>query len=308
MLDGVLGLRFVILIVSYMCFGQRSTPHLVTQGLLHASGTLADATLSNQTPSHVRAATAGKLSGAMHLQRTAAQHPTALTLLFSSVAALLGSPGQATYAAANAGLDALAAAWRGSGSPAASLQWGLWAGRGMAAQHGATAARARALGLDMIQPAAGLAALDAIFVSADIPPCVVAAKFLWQEVDTWGSGSSREPGGTVKALFDAMAQEPANAAYLAPAAYSEHSAAVSAEHLKEQAAAAVSAALHELLGDRVDPRQPLMEAGLDSLGGLPRLLSKAPCFDNMCKMSPVLSLPNQGTDAHLAVSELQHMR
>ena len=56
-------------------------------------------------------------------------------VLFSSVAALLGSPGQAGYAAANGALDAVAAAWRRSGMLVTSVQWGGWAGAGMAASH-----------------------------------------------------------------------------------------------------------------------------------------------------------------------------
>ena len=83
-------------------------------------------------------------------------------MLFSSVAALLGSAGQAPYAAANGGLDGLAAAWSSAGSPAVSLQWGAWAGVGMAARDAATAARIKRMGLGLIEPQQGLAALDRI--------------------------------------------------------------------------------------------------------------------------------------------------
>ena len=55
-------------------------------------------------------------------------------VLFSSIAALLGAPGQANYSAANAALDCMAIDWTITGTPVQSVQWGAWAGSGMAAK------------------------------------------------------------------------------------------------------------------------------------------------------------------------------
>lgn len=67
-----------------------------------------DAVLANQRPANVREVFAPKLSGAEQLAACSAGAPLEASALFSSVAGLLGSNGQANYAAANAALDAWA--------------------------------------------------------------------------------------------------------------------------------------------------------------------------------------------------------
>ena len=78
-------------------------------GVIHASGTLADATIQKQTLAGVRAVFAAKLVSMQRLGGAFMAQPIAQQLLFSSAAALLGSPGQANYSAANGALDGLAA-------------------------------------------------------------------------------------------------------------------------------------------------------------------------------------------------------
>ena len=76
--------------------------------VFHAGGVLQDATLMKQTAAHMRAVLAPKTGAAAHLQQCCWGLPVFRWKLFSSLSGLLGTPGQANYAAANAGLDALA--------------------------------------------------------------------------------------------------------------------------------------------------------------------------------------------------------
>ncbi len=99
-------------------------------GIVHAAGVLTDATIPKQTAEMLEAALGAKVHGALHLQSILA--PKDFLVLFSSAAGILGSPGQASYAAANASLDALASTWVDSAAQVLVLQWGAWAEVGMA--------------------------------------------------------------------------------------------------------------------------------------------------------------------------------
>ncbi|MDP1794035.1 MAG: amino acid adenylation domain-containing protein, partial [Acidimicrobiales bacterium] len=104
------------------------------RGVFHAAGVLDDGALGQQTWERFRRVLAPKLSGAVLLDDATRTLDLDHFVLFSSVAALFGSPGQANYAAANAALDALAWRRRSHGLPALSVNWGAWASAGMAAR------------------------------------------------------------------------------------------------------------------------------------------------------------------------------
>ncbi len=80
-------------------------------GLLHAGAVLQDALLRGQTAASLRAVHAPKVTGALRLAGAAAAMPLQGAVQFSSLSALLGTPGQSNYAATNAALDGLAQEW-----------------------------------------------------------------------------------------------------------------------------------------------------------------------------------------------------
>lgn len=85
--------------------------------VLHAGGVLQDAVLPQQTARSIKAVVAPKLCFMMHAMRAAQFHAVQAVNLFSSVAAFIGSPGQANYAAANSALDCWSLAMQQCGIP-----------------------------------------------------------------------------------------------------------------------------------------------------------------------------------------------
>ncbi|NVJ10656.1 SDR family NAD(P)-dependent oxidoreductase, partial [Myxococcus sp. AM001] len=102
------------------------------RGLFHAAGLVEDGALVQQDLQRFERVMTPKVAGAWNLHRLTEGRPLEHFVLFSSAAALLGSPGQGGYAAANAFLDGLAHLRRARGLPALSLDWGPWAEVGMA--------------------------------------------------------------------------------------------------------------------------------------------------------------------------------
>ena len=107
---------------------------LPLRGVLHAAAVVEDATLENISDELIQRDWAPKVYGAWNLHRATATQPLDWFCLFSSAAALVGSPGQGAYAAANSWLDAFAKWRRAQGLPATAIAWGAWAEVGRATE------------------------------------------------------------------------------------------------------------------------------------------------------------------------------
>jgi polyketide synthase 5 len=116
---------------------------LPVRGVLHAAAVVEDATLTNITDELLERDWAPKVDGAWNLHRalheTEADPPLDWFCSFSSAAALVGSPGQGAYAAANSWLEAFTLWRRAQGLPATAIAWGAWSqiGRATAFAEGA---------------------------------------------------------------------------------------------------------------------------------------------------------------------------
>ena len=130
-------------------------------GVIHSVGVLSDAAIGNQNWESFETVLWPKMLGAWHLHRATADRDLDMFVLFSSVAGILGNPGQANHAAANAFLDQLAAHRRALGLPGQAIAWGAWSELGEAEeQRERIAGRREASGTGWFSPEQGLRALN----------------------------------------------------------------------------------------------------------------------------------------------------
>ncbi|MDT8369915.1 MAG: SDR family NAD(P)-dependent oxidoreductase, partial [Longimicrobiales bacterium] len=104
-------------------------------GVIHAAGVLDDGPLLARDEEQLRAVLAPKVRGTLVLERAVRQADPEVFVLFSSISAVLGAPGQIDYTAANAFLDAFAFARSGdTAGRTVAIGWGPWKEVGMAAE------------------------------------------------------------------------------------------------------------------------------------------------------------------------------
>ena len=130
------------------------------RGVIHCAGVIDDGVLVEQTWERFHTVMSPKVLGTWNLHQATLNCDLQFFIMFSSVASMLGSPGQGNYSAANAFMDAMAYYRRATGLPGMSLNWGAWAEVGMAAALGDLGeTRKKKYGAGTIEPQHGLAAM-----------------------------------------------------------------------------------------------------------------------------------------------------
>ncbi|MEW9555767.1 SDR family NAD(P)-dependent oxidoreductase [Nonomuraea sp. NPDC050783] len=238
-------------------------------GVVHTAGILDDALVQDLTPDRVTAVLAPKADAAWHLHELTRDHPLSMFVLFSSLAGVLGNPGQGNYAAANAFLDALAEHRHDLGLPAVSIAWGLWdAASGMTGTLSpADLARLARAGIAPLTTDQGLALFDTALTTTD--PLLVAVR--WNTTTLRARAEHGDLPPVLKTLVRAPRRTATPGQASAPPAAglaARLSALPRAEVLRvltETVQAHVAAVLAHSGADSVDVERPFNELGFDSL-------------------------------------------
>ncbi len=146
------------------------------KGVFHAAGILDDGLIASLTPERVDAVLRAKVDGAWNLHQFTQDLDLSAFVMFSSMAGIVGTPGQGNYAAANSFLDGLAAYRRARGLAGSSVAWGLWEEASAMTHHLADRDKARMtrVGLAPLATEHALRLFDAALLTDR--PVVVAAR------------------------------------------------------------------------------------------------------------------------------------
>jgi NAD(P)-dependent dehydrogenase (short-subunit alcohol dehydrogenase family) len=234
---------------------ERGLPPLA--GILHTAGILDDGIFLQQTWPRMEKVFRSKAVGAWNIHQLTAGKALDFLVLFSSVASVTGSPGQSAYAAANAFLDALAHYRHGLGLAALSVNWGAWAGSGMAA-HVAESGRQRVLA--GLRPMTAKQCFEALELGlADGRPQLVIADADWSR---WNPAPRLLASFLPQGEAQRAASRETEILSRLESAHPARRRTILVEFLRAEVAAILGL---DASGPYLDERQPLLKMGMDSL-------------------------------------------
>ncbi|MEC4805692.1 MAG: hybrid fatty acyl-AMP ligase/type I polyketide synthase [Jaaginema sp. PMC 1079.18] len=234
---------------------QQIAPLPPLRGIIHAAGVLEDGWVTQQNWPQFERVFAPKVAGAWNLHQATLNYELDFWVLFSSIAAVLGSPGQSNYAAANAFLDALARDRVRQGLPTLSVNWSAWGEGGMAQEQNR---RFRKMGITPLAPQTAFGALERLLGENTVQSLVIEAD--WTKL-------AAAYGQTPALLQDLLPAAPKTSSASAPnwferlqTAAPNQRESLLQEYLQQQIAQAL-----QLQPKQIAPEQNLLDMGMDSL-------------------------------------------
>ncbi|GAA2826483.1 type I polyketide synthase [Nonomuraea rubra] len=183
------------------------------RGVIHAAGVLDDRLIADLDPGSLERVWAAKVVGGSRLHDATRSLDLDWWVAFSSAAGMLGSPGQAAYAAANAWLDGLCELRRADGLSGVAIAWGPWAGTSAGAGLPAVEPLTAEEGLEALESLIG-AGVSAGVVKVDVSQAVTifpAISRIPYFADVTREPATTRPHGPSAAAADSFGRPTAHA-------------------------------------------------------------------------------------------------
>ncbi|MBS4097055.1 MAG: SDR family NAD(P)-dependent oxidoreductase [Sulfuricella sp.] len=180
------------------------------RGIIHAANVYADSYLAQMSEEGFRRVYDPKALGAWNLHRLSGDLPLDFFVLFSSISAIVGNPGQGNYVAGNGFLNGLSRIRRQQGLPSLAVNWGAIAEVGYLARNGAVETQLKESGIFPLAPQASLELLGEL-IARDVAEITVA-KVDWQ---AWLASAQSGKSPRFSAVYSAPGQAAATTQNLA---------------------------------------------------------------------------------------------
>lgn len=142
--------------------------HGPLRSVVHTAMVLRDGAIPNLDAESLDAVLAPKVDGVLTLDRITEKHPVDHFVVYSSASAMIGSPGQGAYVAANAFLEGVVRNRRSRGLPGLAVAWGAISDAGVIAKDQELGQRlTRATGVAGIASAEALGFLGRLMAQGD---------------------------------------------------------------------------------------------------------------------------------------------
>ena len=220
-------------------------------GIFHLAGQFKDKSIAKLSQADFELTFEAKIKGTLALHQATSALELDCFVMFSSIGASFGSPGQAHYAAANSFMDAICKQRRTQGLPALSINWGPFNNKGMGKNH---FSKLQAAGLVLLNAVDAFVTMDQLLKKPY--EHVIIADFKWQQITALVKNTK------LLALLDEKGEK-----------HSSSFVTILKNTIKEKRAALLTAELKEIVsasfsirnGQEIHEHKEFMEFGVDSL-------------------------------------------
>jgi len=241
-------------------------------GILFLAGQLHDGMIQNTNWADFEKALNVKTQGLLHIDSLSRNLNLDFFIAFSSLTSITGSPGQASYVAANTFVDHLMALRASQGLPGLSMNWGPWEEAGMAQRLSAAhAKRLLDLGIAPLTTAQALQAFNS--VGLETPPQVGVAEINWPQFLNHFPKAANNPFYTAfrqtQTAVTRVSTQVTTQSQTRQIVWRELLSTLESSQRDHRLVELLKAAINNVIGapdhEPIELRKPLFDLGLDSL-------------------------------------------